>query len=255
MFVASYIQGLATKENLALAGVIIGILLSLSPIPTFIDIAIHSKTTGGYTVAPYISSILCCSLWLTYALVAGSSKYDLVPLNVLSFVIYSVYCGIFAFYSPQRLKVIQIYLTGLGALAVAVIVGVVTRSLAFLGVVATVSNCLMFAAPLAVMQSVIETKSVRYMPFLLSFTSFLCASVWMAWALVVSDYFVLIPNSLGVVLGLVQLGLYSMYCRANLQLEDHIGLRSDEAEGTPMSKLVNPTADTSTVHHVRELAE
>jgi solute carrier family 50 protein (sugar transporter) len=98
-------------------------------------------------------------------------------------------------------------------LALTVIAAVIVKSLLFIGIVATVANCVMFAAPLAVMQQVIQTKSVRYMPFLLSFSSFLCATVWLIWALVVSDYFVLIPNALGTFFGLIQLILYGIYWR------------------------------------------
>lgn len=202
-----------TAQQLALAGVIIGIMLSLSPIPTFIDIAIHSKTTGGYTVAPYISSLVCSTCWLSYAVIAGGSKSDLIPLNAISFGIYAIYCSIFLYFSENRWKVIRIYMAVLIVLALTVIAAVVVKSLLFIGVVATVANCVMFAAPLAVMQQVIQTKSVRYMPFLLSFSSFLCATVWLIWALIVRDYFVLIPNALGTFFGLIQLILYGIYWR------------------------------------------
>jgi solute carrier family 50 protein (sugar transporter) len=201
------------KENLVSAGVLIGIMLSLSPIPTFIDIAIHTKSTGGYTVAPYVSSLLCCSTWLTYALISGGSKSDLIPLNTWSLVIYLAYCATYLYFSDNKTGVIRIYVSALGLLALTVIIAIIFKSLVVIGTIATVANCVMFAAPLAVMHQVIQTKSVRYMPFLLSFTSFLCASVWLLWALMARDYFVLIPNALGTFFGIVQLILYLMYWR------------------------------------------
>lgn len=226
------------KDTLALLGIIIGIMLALSPVPTFIDIAVHSKSTGGYTVAPYISSLLCCSLWLLYALLAGSSKSELIPLNLMSFIIYSLYCGVFMYYSSSRFRILQIYMAGATSLAVAILVGLLTQSLMFIGVLATLANCVMFAAPLAVMQAVIETRSVRYMPFLLSFSSFLCATTWLAWALVVDDYFVLIPNALGTIFGITQLGLYSMYFRPTFEEEAiATAVRVDE---------LNPIINTNT---------
>jgi solute carrier family 50 protein (sugar transporter) len=236
------------KDKLAIVGIVIGIMLSLSPIPTFIDIAVHSKTTGGYTVAPYISSFLCCSMWLTYAVMAGSAKSDLIPLNALSFVIYFIYCCIFLVYAPNRSSVLLIYMGALGTLAVTVSVAVFVKSLILVGVLATVANCLMFAAPLAVLTQVIKTKSVRYMPFLLSLTSFLCASVWLVWAFMVKDFFVLIPNALGTFFGLIQLCLYAVYWRISARNDngsepDRTSLRSPGREGgfgeeelTPMKK-------------------
>lgn len=256
------------KDKLAIAGIIIGIMLSLSPIPTFIDIAVHSKTTGGYTAAPYISAFLCCSMWLTYAFLAGSSKSDLIPLNALSFVIYFIYCGVFLFYAHNKSKVLQLYIAALGVLAITVSAAIFTKSLILIGVLATIANCLMFAAPLAVLNQVIQTKSVRYMPFLLSLTSFLCASVWLVWAVVVQDYFVLIPNALGTFFGLIQLVLYAIFWRmssrestpdesasmAGSRREAGRMGRYSEEELTPMKKRIGAdTASTvSTISTVRQ---
>jgi len=203
------IESVIDRQKIALVGIVLGICLSLSPIPTFVDIAIHSKSTGGYTVAPYISSLLCSSLWLTYALIAGSAKSDMIPLNAISFGIYFIYCGIFLFYTPERFKTLRVYMAALGILAAVVAVGIFTKSLIFVGVMATIGNCLMFAAPMMVMQLVVRTQSVRYMPLLLSLSAFLCADVWLLWAILVNDYFVLVPNALGAVFGLIQLVLYA----------------------------------------------
>ena len=207
------LYNIVDKEQLGVIGAIIGICLSLSPIPTFIDIAVHSKSTGGYSVAPYISSLMCCCIWLTYAFLAGSSKAALIPLNALSFLIYSGYCGVFLFYAHNKGKVMMIYMGALAVVALTVVAAIFIQSLLMIGILATVANCLMFAAPLAVMNQVVQTKSVRYMPFLLSLSSFLCALVWLVWAFMAEDYFVLIPNGLGTFFGLIQLVLYGIYWR------------------------------------------
>lgn len=198
-------------QKIAIVGIILGIALSLSPIPTFVDIAVHSKTTGGYTAAPYIASLMCCSMWLTYAIMAGAAKFSMIPLNAVSFVVYFIYCGIYLYFSPDRFRTTKLYMGALAIVAVAVTIGIVTKSVIFVGIVATVTNCLMFAAPLMVMQLVIKTRSVRYMPLLLSLSGFLCACTWLLWAAVVSDYFVLIPNALGAFFGLIQIILYTVY--------------------------------------------
>jgi solute carrier family 50 protein (sugar transporter) len=104
-------------------------------------------------------------------------------------------------------------MASLGLIALLVCIAVFVKSLLLIGIIATIANCLMFAAPLAVMQQVIRTKSVRYMPFLLSLASFLCALVWLVWAILSVDYFVLIPNALGSLFGLVQLVIYGVYWR------------------------------------------
>ena len=204
-------------QKVAIIGIILGIALSLSPIPTFIDIAIRSKTTGGYTAAPYIASLMCCAMWLTYAIMAGSAKYSIIPLNAVSFVVYLIYCVIYLYFSPNKLKIGKLYLAALALVAAAITIGILTRSLIFVGVVATISNCLMFAAPLMVIHLVIQSRSVRYMPLLLSLFGFLCACTWLIWAVVVEDYFVLVPNALGAFFGLIQLILYAVYWTIELR--------------------------------------
>ncbi|GFP92930.1 bidirectional sugar transporter sweet1 [Phtheirospermum japonicum] len=72
---------------------------------------------------------------------------------------------------------------------------------------------MMYASPLAVMRVVIKTKSVEYMPFLLSLFVFLSATCWLVYGLIGKDIFILVPNALGSVFGAMQLTLYAIYCK------------------------------------------
>ncbi|KAL0412986.1 UNVERIFIED_CONTAM: Bidirectional sugar transporter SWEET16 [Sesamum radiatum] len=54
-------------------------------------------------------------------------------------------------------------------------------------------------------------KSVKYMPFLLSFFQFLNGAVWSAYAVLEKDYYIGVPNGIGFLLGSAQLILYRMY--------------------------------------------
>ncbi|RDY00691.1 Bidirectional sugar transporter SWEET5, partial [Mucuna pruriens] len=62
-------------------------------------------------------------------------------------------------------------------------------------------------------RQVIKSKSVKYMPFLLSLTNFFNGAVWTTYAVLKWDLFVMIPNSLGTLSGLTQLILYAVYYR------------------------------------------
>ncbi|GMN43931.1 hypothetical protein TIFTF001_013140 [Ficus carica] len=68
-----------------------------------------------------------------------------------------------------------------------------------------------YASPLSAMKTVFLTKSVEYMPFLLSFILFLNGGVWTAYALLAKDLFVGLPNGTGFFLGALQLILYAIY--------------------------------------------
>ncbi|KAL0400625.1 UNVERIFIED_CONTAM: Bidirectional sugar transporter SWEET3 [Sesamum latifolium] len=60
---------------------------------------------------------------------------------------------------------------------------------AFVGSVGLVASVAMYGSPLVVVKQVIQTKSVEFMPFYLSFFSFLASSLWMAYGLLSHDLF------------------------------------------------------------------
>ncbi|VAH21903.1 unnamed protein product [Triticum turgidum subsp. durum] len=61
---------------------------------------------------------------------------------------------------------------------------------------------------------VIKTRSVEYMPFVLSLVNFLNGCCWTGYALIKFDLYITIPNGLGAIFGLAQLILYGCYYRS-----------------------------------------
>ncbi|KAI3896825.1 hypothetical protein MKX03_028331, partial [Papaver bracteatum] len=60
-------------------------------------------------------------------------------------------------------------------------------------------------------KNVIATKSVQYMPFMLTFFLFLNGGIWSVYSVLVNDFFIGVPNVIGFVLGSVQLIMYVIY--------------------------------------------
>ncbi|KAK4489221.1 hypothetical protein RD792_005016 [Penstemon davidsonii] len=109
---------------------------------------------------------------------------------------------------------------------------------AVVGSICIAGNIMMYAAPLAVMKLVIKTRSVEYMPFLLSLFAFLNGVLWTTYALIRFDPFMLAPNGVGTLFTLVQLVLYATFYRSTKRImaerkaQGEVGLAEKSNPGT-----------------------
>ncbi|KAB1216381.1 Bidirectional sugar transporter SWEET2 [Morella rubra] len=81
----------------------------------------------------------------------------------------------------------------------------------FVGLLSAASLISMSASPLCIISLVIRTKSVEFMPFYLSLSTFLMSTCFFMYGLFNDDVFIYVPNGIGTVLGIVQLALYFYY--------------------------------------------
>ncbi|EAZ43904.1 hypothetical protein OsJ_28526 [Oryza sativa Japonica Group] len=145
----------------------------------------------------------------------------------------------------------------MAAVALGVLLGAHThqrRSLV-VGILCVIFGTIMYSSPLTIMSQVVKTKSVEYMPLLLSVVSFLNGICWMSYALIRFDIFITIPNGLGVLFALIQLILYAIYYRTipkkqdkNLELPTVAPVAKDTNIVAPISK--DDDVNGSTASHV-----
>ncbi|CAI8590115.1 unnamed protein product [Vicia faba] len=232
-------------------GNIISILMFLSPVPTFWRIIKH-RSTEDFSSFPYICTLLNSSLWTYYGTIKAG-EYLVATVNGFGILVETIYILLFLIYAPQKMRVKTAILVGIldvGVLGAAVVATQLAlegeaRSGA-VGIMGAALNILMYASPLAVMKTVVKTKSVEYLPFLLSFFFFLNGGVWLLYAVLVRDVILGVPNGTGFVLGAMQLVLYGVY-RNGKQLK-HVSHRLEE--GSQREHLISsPTHDES---HDRE---
>jgi len=214
----------------------------LSPIKTFITI-IKSRSTKAFRGEQFLFMFFNCSLWVFYGAYSG----ELEPLvcNAIGTFLAVIYIALYAYYLPQdkdtvqqealinpveieqggdsspisKKKYLSVYFITLTlVVGVGIGVGFVDMEVAdedfsvfLLGIFANIFNLLMYGAPLGVMRRVIETKSVEYMPFLVSFFTLLCSTSWLMYGGYIGDLWITIPNASGFLLGIAQLVLYGIY--------------------------------------------
>ncbi|KAH6807839.1 hypothetical protein C2S51_028947 [Perilla frutescens var. frutescens] len=156
-------------------------------------------------------------LWIYYAFLKPDTTL-LITINSLGCFIQTTYISFYLYYAPKSARLH----TGMLLLVLNVVgMGLIVALTYFLANGSTRANivgwiCLVFSlcvfvAPLFVLRQVIRTKSVEYMPFLLSFFLTLSAVMWFFYGLLRRDYNIAIPNVLGFSFGVIQMVLYVIY--------------------------------------------
>ncbi|CAL5190953.1 unnamed protein product [Lathyrus oleraceus] len=197
-------------------GNIISFLVFLAPISTFYRIY-KKKSTEGFQSLPYLVALFSSMLWLYYALLKKDA-FLLITINSFGCVVETIYILLYIIYAPRdarnlTLKLLSAMNVGSFALILLVANYAVHGSVRVqvLGWICVSLSVSVFAAPLSIVAQVVRTKSVEFMPFNLSFTLTLSATMWFGYGLFLKDICIALPNVLGFGLGLVQMLVYAIY--------------------------------------------
>lgn len=221
----------AARNVVGIIGNVISFGLFLSPVLTFWRIY-KAKDVEEFKPDPYLATLLNCMLWVFYGIpVVHPNSILVVTINGIGLVIEAVYLTIFFLYSDSQKRkkafaILAVEILFMLAVVLGVILGAHThekRSM-IVGILCVIFGSMMYASPLTIMSRVIKTKSVEYMPFLLSLVSFLNGCCWTAYALIRFDLYVTIPNALGAFFGLIQLILYFCYYKSTPKNEKNVEL-------------------------------
>ncbi|KAL6574151.1 Bidirectional sugar transporter SWEET2a [Orobanche hederae] len=206
------------------AGNLLALVLFVSPIPTFRRI-IRSRSTEEFSGLPYIYALLNCLICLWYGMPVVSSGIILIAtVNSVGAMFQLIYITIFIVYADKerKLKMLGLLLALFSLFAIIVFVSIrvfepPNRQL-FVGYLSVFSLISMFASPLFIINLVIRTKSIEYMPFHLSFATLLMSLSFFAYGMFKQDPFISVPNGVGAILGIIQLVLYFCYSTGYVQV-------------------------------------
>jgi solute carrier family 50 protein (sugar transporter) len=246
-------------------GAFVTMLFVLSPYKV-IQTTLKEKSTRQFRGEVFVTGILNCGLWSYYTY----NKEEWQPFigNVTNTVIEIIFLVLFLLYCrpKTRLKLVS---SLIAALIVIVLLCYLTTVFGIedvyggdnlttvaTGMVASVANILMYASPLAAVKRVIRTSSVKYMPITITLGSLSTSLIWAVYAVYLGDIFILAPNSVGVVLSLLQLAVYMTYVDRDSQDGEYGPLPNDHEkdvltvgiEESPEDKLLTDnTVDSSAI--------
>uniref|UniRef100_K3YYP8 Bidirectional sugar transporter SWEET n=3 Tax=Setaria TaxID=4554 RepID=K3YYP8_SETIT len=218
------------------------LVLFLSPVPTFYRIW-KKRAVEQYSAIPYVATLLNCMMWVLYGLpVVHPHSMLVITINGTGMAIQLTYVTLFLLYSTgaARRKVMlllaaEVAFVGAVAALVLTLAHTHERRSMIVGVLCVLFGTGMYAAPLAVMKMVIQTKSVEYMPLFLSLASLVNGICWTAYALIKFDLYITIPNGLGVLFAVAQLILYAIYYKSTQEI---IEARKRKADQIAMTEVV-----------------
>ncbi|KAL3616961.1 hypothetical protein CASFOL_039355 [Castilleja foliolosa] len=223
------------SDAAGVAGNLLAFVLFVSPIPTFRRI-IRGRSTEQFSGLPYIYALLNCLICLWYGMPIVSSGIILIAtVNSVGAIFQLIYIIIFIIFADRRkkLKMLGLLVTVFSVFAIIVIVSIKifeppSRQL-FVGYLSVFSLISMFASPLFIINMVIRTKSVEYMPFYLSLATFLMSLSFFIYGLFKNDSFISVPNGVGAILGIIQLVLYFCYSTSSVEMSSRRSLLESDA--------------------------
>lgn len=217
-------------------------LIYLAPVKTFWHI-LKRRSTEEFESIPYVFKLLNAYFWTYYGIVKPDSIV-VATVNGFGVVLEIIFVAIFLLYSPPRMRTRTAILAVTCDVmfpAAAILVTQLTldrqMQITVAGLLSAVFSMVAYGSPLSAMKTVVTTKSVEYMPFLLSFALFINGGVWTVYAILTQDYFIGIPNGTGFGLGTAQMILYAMYYKPRTKSS-----AAEDKVGQPHEPLIDPTS-------------
>ncbi|KFD52785.1 hypothetical protein M514_06276 [Trichuris suis] len=181
-------------------------------IPTCAKV-MRRRSSEGISVVPYAMCVVSCFFWLQY----GILKRDriVILINLIGFCLEVVYFFILYIYSRRKSSLNAV--AGAMFTTCACLVYYLRVNARYdstidrLGTMCLILNVLNFAAPLAVLREVLETKSTELLPRPIIIANLLVSAQWYLYGHLVGDPYMKIPNFIGVCLASFQLSLFLIF--------------------------------------------
>ncbi|ESQ31631.1 hypothetical protein EUTSA_v10004842mg [Eutrema salsugineum] len=206
------------RTIVGIIGNVISFGLFCAPIPTMLKIW-KMKSVSEFKPDPYVATVLNCMMWTFYGMpFVQPDSLLVITINGTGLFLELVYVSIFFIFATSSVRrkitiamVIEMIFMAVVIFCTLYFLHTTKQRSMLIGILCIIFNVIMYAAPLTVMKLVIKTKSVKYMPFFLSLANFMNGVVWVVYACLKFDPYILIPNGLGSLSGIIQLILYVTY--------------------------------------------
>lgn len=238
----------SVREIVGIIGCAVCTLLYAAPILTFKRV-IKKGSVEEFSCIPYVLSWFSALIyaWYGFPVVSyGWENLSLCSICIIGIFLETTFIGVYLWFAPREKKklvmlMVSLILTIFGVTVFFSIFSIHTHRMrkVFVGSIGLVTSISMYSSPMVAVKQVIRTKSVEFMPFYLSLFTFLTGLSWMAYGLLGRDPFLTAPNSVGCLMGILQLIVYFIYSNCK---EAPKKLR--DVEQANITKVATSQADT-----------
>ncbi|KAF1334226.1 Bidirectional sugar transporter sweet7, partial [Globisporangium splendens] len=205
---------------------VVKILASLSALymclsPSTSILRIHrQKSTGQTSVIPLAALWACDHMWMIYGYVTDNT-FPLLATYAVGDVLNIGFLAVYYRYSTRRAYVLKVTLVAFLCNAILTIYAVLGKRhiihqpehnlTQIVGFIAIASSLMLYASPFSAISRVVKTKSSASIPISMCIIGVVNNALWILFGALINDIMLIIPTSINIVLGCIQVALYFVY--------------------------------------------
>jgi solute carrier family 50 protein (sugar transporter) len=185
----------------------------IAPIVPFVKVIKGEMTWKQSPGVLLLCSFLNCILWSDYGLI--TNQFLLYLANGLGGTITLIYITIFLIHVADRKVLLSLFYNFFLICCIVEIYFVFYYLVPFkvTGIIANIFNVLMYAAPGEKIYQICKGASYQLIPIWSTIGGTAGSAMWMCYGIAQVDYFVIVPNALGVLASIVQIVIFVIYRR------------------------------------------
>ncbi|XP_028411386.1 sugar transporter SWEET1-like [Dendronephthya gigantea] len=174
---------------------------------------IRNNSTENVSHLPFLITSFSCFMWIMYGITKRDST--IVFVNTIGMILQSLYLICHFIYSktePVFKHTCYILLLTFTLLSYfKLYIPTEDESLQSMGMTCVIITVIMFGSPLVALANIFRSRSTESLSFPLCVMTVVNSSLWMSYGYLINDIFVITPNFLGLLLGLVQVALFCVF--------------------------------------------
>ncbi|KAM3872762.1 sugar transporter SWEET1 [Diretmus argenteus] len=183
-----------------------------------------SKSAANVQFLPFLTTCLNNLGWLYYGLLKRDGT--LVLVNTIGAALQILYIVFYFHYTKERRRVMSqslaaaVVVTG-GWFYFSVLVPEGDSRLAQLGLTCSLFTVSMYLSPLTDLVGIVRSGNLECLSFPLTVATFLTSSSWTLYGLQLNDYYIMVPNTPGILTSLIRFYLFWRFSSVNQSLPSY----------------------------------